>query len=240
MALFGLFGKKSEESILKKLADKASNKRIQAVDRWDAIQTLSSLKTAESVEGLLGRFGFQVDPSITDEDEKDAAFDGVVRSGEVAHAPVAAYMLKAPSIAWPVKMLDKLITPEGGVGELVGLLATMDIDYERDPSRKIDTLAILEERADSRIVAAVVRFLEDSNETVRFSAVGTIDAQAEAEEAKDQLAACLLVEESVRIRNRILEAFASRTWSVGDNRDAAQAKLTDGYKLDKSGTVRKR
>lgn len=240
MALFGLFGKKSEESVLKKFADKAANKRVQAVDRWEAIQALSSFKTAESVEALLPRFGFQVDPSITDEEEKEAAFNGVVGSGEVAHAPVAAYLRKASAIAWPVKMLDNLITPEGVIGELVALLETMDVDYERDPSRKIDTLVILEERADSRIVPSAVRFLEDANETVRFSAVGAIDSQAEVEEAKDELVACLVGEESVRIRNRIFEAFATRGWSVGDNRDAARRKLTEGYKLDKSGKVSKR
>lgn len=240
MALFGLFGKKSEEDILKKFAEKAANKRIQAVDRWEAIQALSAHKTSESVAGLLPRFGFHVDPSITDEEEKEAAFNGIVGSGEVANAPVVAYLRKAETIAWPVKMLDRLISPDGVVSELINVLDTMDVDYERDPSRKIDVLTFLQERPDPRIVGAVARFLGDANETVRFSAVGALDAQEEAEEAREELLACLIGEESVRIRNRILEAFAARGWDVGQSRAEAERKLTEGYKLDKAGNVRKR
>jgi len=240
MALFGLFGKKSDEDVLKKFAEKAGNKRVQAVDRWEAIQALASYKSAEAVEGLLPRFSFHVDPSITDEEEKEAAFNGVVESGEVANAPVAAYLRKAETIAWPVKMLDRLVSADSVVGELIGFLETMDIDYERDPSRKIDLLAFLEERPDSRVVAVVERFLQDANETVRFSAVGAIDAQGEAEQAKGALLACFVGEESVRIRNRILEAFVTRGWDVGEHRAEAAPKITEGYKLDKGGTVRKR
>ena len=78
MALFGLFGKKDEGSALRKLAARAGKRRGQAADRWEAIDTLCRMRSREGVEALLPRFAFYVDPSITDQEEKDMAFQGIV------------------------------------------------------------------------------------------------------------------------------------------------------------------
>ena len=63
-----------ESAQLEKLASRAANKRIQAVDRWEAIQTLAKLGTPEAVGALLPRFKFYVEPSISAQDEKQAAY----------------------------------------------------------------------------------------------------------------------------------------------------------------------
>lgn len=240
MALFGLFGKKSETSLIKKHGERAANKRAQAIDRWEAIQALASQHTAEGVEALLPRFGFRVDPSITDEEEKEAAFQGILESGDEAVAPVKAYLRRAEAIAWPLKILDRLAGPEDVVSELLAVLADMDTEYERDPSRKIDILATLEERQDARIVDVAARFLEDANETVRFSAVGAIYAQDAADAARDGLVACFCQEESVRIRNRILEGFVQREWQPGDRVADMRPKVPDGFLIDRAGKLSKR
>src|SRR5687768_6639669 len=182
MALFGLFGKKSDSAQLKKWAERAQNRRAQAIDRWEAIQALVNAKSPEAVEALLPRFTFYVDPSITDQDEKDLAFDGIVAVGEGAVEPVVAFLRRADSISWPLKMLDRILGAEAVVEKLLELLAGMDTEYERDPQRKIQMLAALEERVDPRIASVAVRFLQDANETVRFHAAGAVLAQTEASE----------------------------------------------------------
>ncbi|MDD9932586.1 MAG: HEAT repeat domain-containing protein [Myxococcales bacterium] len=240
MALFGLFGKKSEADILAKHAEKVANKRAQAVDRWEAIRALGHMATPEAAEGLLARFTFYVDPSITDQEEKDAAFDAIVGAGEAAVEPVAKFLAKAESISWPVKMLDKLLEPELVIGKLLELLGTMHIEYERDPQRKIQLLATLEERSDPRIAGAVARFLEDANETVRFNAVGALYAQEDAEDHQAALIDALCQEESVRVRNRILERFAESGWKVAERADDVRGKLPGGFSLAKDGSLKKR
>ena len=40
---------------------------------------------------LLKRFTFHMDPSITDQEEKDAAFRGILRAGRGAIEPVRAF-----------------------------------------------------------------------------------------------------------------------------------------------------
>lgn len=232
MALFGLFGGRSESSQLEKLAARAGNKRIQAVDRWEAIQALAKLGTPEAVEGLLPRFRFYIEPSITDQDEKQAAYEAVVAAGRNAVAPVNAFLRKTDSISWPLKILERLVAPEEVVQSLLDLLAGMDTEYERDPEKKIQVLTALEERRDARIADAVARFLEDTNETVRFHAVGTVLAQAEAEQHGDALLACLLAEDSVRVRNRVLEGAAALAVTLGDHEEAVRELLPAGYAID--------
>jgi hypothetical protein len=239
MALFGLFGKKSDVEVLRKHGERATNRRIQAVDRWEAIQSVLRIGGPEAVAALLPRFSFQVDPSITDEEEKDAVFEGILKIGAVAVTPVVAFMRKAESVSWSIKILDRIVPPAIVVEQLCLLLGEMDTEYERDPQRKTQMLATLEERTDPRIAASVVRFLEDTNETVRFNAAGALLAQAEASEHQEALLRCLCREDSVRVRNRILEGFAAREWPVGARADDVRARLSSGYTLDSRGLVRR-
>lgn len=239
MAFLGLFGKKSSTSPLAKHAGRVASKRVQAVDRWESIQALIKVATPESIEALLPRFTFYIEPSITDQEEKDAAFTGIVGLGEVAIEPVISFLRKAESISWPVKMLDKLAPPDVVIGKLLELLGDMDIEYERDPQRKIQILATFEERTDQRIVDAVPRFLMDANETVRFNAVGALFAQEEVETCRDQLVDCLCEEESVRIRNRILQGFIDRKWEIGKRKEDVKKNLPSGYTLDPKGIPRR-
>ncbi len=239
MALFGLLGKKSEGSQLKKLIERATNRRAQAVDRWEAIQALTRVGSAEAVEGLMPRFTFYVDPSITDQEEKDAAFEGIVAAGPIAIAPVVAFLRKADSISWPLKILDRVAGSSVVIEKLLQMLAEMDTEYERDPQRKVQILVVLEERPDSRTAQAVARFLEDANETVRFQAVGALLAQADAAEHRAALLECFCSEESVRVRNRILDGFSAAGWDVGEMGDRVKPRLPAGYTLDRQGVPRR-
>ncbi len=238
MSLLRLFGKKSSGSPVSKYADRAVAKRAQAVDRWEAIDALVKMGTSEAIEALLPRFTFYVEPSITDQEEKDLAFAGIVRAGEQALAPVSQFLRKAESISWAVKMLDQIAAPEVVVEKLLALLEQMDVEYERDPQRKIQILATLEERLDPRIVGAVTRFLEDANETARFNAVGALFAQEQVGDARDALVTCLLAEESVRVRNRILQGFVERQWGFGERAEEVRQNLPPGYAIDAKGMPR--
>ena len=240
--MFGLFGGKSEATALQRHAERVGKKRAQAVDRWDSIQALSKLRSGAAAGALMARFTFQVDPSITDQEEKDAAFEGVLAAGADAIPPICQFLERAESISWPVKMLDRLATPEFVVGTLISLLEAMDTEYERDPQRKIQILANLAERNDPGIETAVTRFVRDANETVRFHAGGALLAQTPpTDDARLALQAALLAEESVRVRTRILDGFIANGWAF-DEPTGVQLRplLPTGYLLDGKSTVRKR
>jgi HEAT repeat protein len=198
------------------------------------------MHTREAVEALLPRFTFYVEPSITDQEEKDAAFAGIVESGAAGVEPVVAFLKRVDSISWPVKMLDKVAEPEAVVGYLLDLLTKMDTEYARDPESKIQILTTLAERTDPRAAEAVVRFLGDANESTRFAAVGAIVGQNAVATYKSALVNTVCGEDSVRVRNRILDALATGGHSVEPEQERVKARLTQGYMLDTGFVPRKR
>jgi HEAT repeat protein len=238
MGLFDVF--KGGGSGLAKHITRVANKRAQQHERSESIQVLASDGSDEALRGLLTRFNLRVDPSITDGEEKNAAFLGVVQNGEAALGPVRDFLASSDTLAWPLKILKEIQSEEEVTTILLELLSTMHTEYERDPQKKVDVIASFEERKDPRIVEAVTRFLEDMNETVRFYAAGAILAQDNADAALEPLTRAFLAEESVRVRIRMLDGCIERSWTLGDAKEAATKKMPTGYTLGKKGEVRKK
>jgi hypothetical protein len=236
----GLFDAFKGGGGLKKHVARVANKRAQQHERWESIQVLAKDGSDEAIRALLVRFTIRVDPSITDGEEKNAAFNGIVQHGEAALGPVRDFLVSSETLAWPLKILKEIQSEKEVTTTLLELLDAMHTEYERDPQKKIDLIAAFEERNDPRIVEHVTRFLEDMNETARFHAVGAIYAQDEAEQAREALGKAFLDEESVRTRMRILDGFIEREWKLGDVKEAAAKKMPTGYSLGKKGEVRKK
>jgi len=244
MGLFDLFKAGDKKGAPKanpaaKWADRLE-KRAQNYDRQEAINALSEMGTSEAVEVLLKRFTFHMDPSITDQEEKDAAFRGILKAGRAAVAPVRAFAAKAESLAWPMKIMVELLDEPEYVEELLKWLERWDTEYAKFVDPKVQILTALEEHKHPRIREEVERFLEDVNEPARFHAVSTLLAQEDAA-AAPALARLLGDEESLRVRTRIAEGLSTRGWTVPEeDREAAAKGLPPGYAFDASSRVSKR
>jgi hypothetical protein len=237
VGLFDIFGKKGGAGAVQKLAPKVADKRGMAPDRWEAIQALSKMESEEAIDALLVRFTFYVDPTITDQEEKDAVFHAIVAKGALAVEPLKRFITRAESLSWPLKMLDRVLTPPEVLETLLGLLRKMDTEYERDPQRKLQILAELETRHGEGVLEAVQPFLADVNETARFHAVGAVLAQENAEVSRDALLDVLAREESMRIKARIFDGFGQRGWAV----DLARVgRLPDAFSVDGAGVPHRR
>ncbi len=207
-----------------KWADRVE-KRAQNYDRQEAIQALADMGSSEAVEVLLKRFTFHMDPSITDQEEKESAFRGILRAEKNAVAPVRAFAAKAESLAWPMKVIQELVSDEEYVEELLKWLSRWDTEYAKFVDPKVQILAALEEHKHASIRAEVERFLEDVNEPARFHAVAALLAQEDAS-AAEPLGRLLADEESVRVRNKAAEGLFQRGWPVGAlARDAVRKSL---------------
>lgn len=247
MGLFDLFkGKEgapkqtASQKSAAKWAEAAGSKRAQNYDRQEALNELSKLGTAEAAAALLKRFTFNIDPSITDQDEKDVAFAGVLKAGEDAIEPVRTFAEKAESLAWPMKILKELLEDESFVAELLLWLSKWDTEYAKFIDPKLQILMALEEFKHPSIVDGVLPFIDDVNEPARFHAVATVLAQGDANVIQP-LVKLLGDEESVRIRNKVADGFATNGWIVpSDQREALRNVLPAGYSLDSAGIVTKR
>ncbi|WP_437681252.1 HEAT repeat domain-containing protein [Sorangium sp. So ce131] len=218
-----------------------ADKRAQTYDRLDAIQSLAAMKNADAAAALLRRFTFSIDPSITDQEEKDLAFRGIVDAGKDAVPAVVEFCLKAEALTWPLKILRELLDEAAYRIELVRLLERFDTEYARNVEPKQQLIVALGDIQGDDVRVAVERFLEDVNETVRFHAVQTIFAQGN-EASVPALVKMLADEESVRVKNKVAEGLLSRGWTVPTElRSSTNQALQDsnGFSVGPDGKLRK-
>lgn len=247
MGLFDLFkgkgkdgGEKKKASPAAKWAEAAGSKRAQPYDRQEAIQELSKLGTADAAEALLKRFTFATEPTITDQEEKQLAFEGILQAGKAAIEPVRAFAAKAESLRWPMRILKELLEEEELVDELIVWLEKWDTEYAKFIDPKLQILEELGDHVNPKIRPAVERFLEDVNEPARFNAVTTVLAQKEPE-ALGPLITLMLDEESVRVRTKIADGLTELGWEIPeDQRDPVRKVLPPQFTVDGSGRVKKR
>ena len=125
-----------------------------------------------AIQGLVARFAVFAEPTIEDEEEKEWVHEELVSIGEsVVSALFKAVEGGAESVSWHLRTLERILPAEAYDQKLLDLIAAFDTEYERSPDRKIQVLTVLGGRSDPRVCAAVVRFLDDVDETVRFNAV---------------------------------------------------------------------
>lgn len=246
MGVFDIFSKKKGESAppkksereIAKLQKLIGNKMSQNYDRQQAIEELGRMGSAEGAAALLRRFDWTLDPSITDQEEKEAAAQGIISTGEVALEPIRKYCSRAESLTWPLRILQQIAAEEHIVDELLGVLDEFDTEYTRNPEPKQQLIATLEEYPCEDVRVAVEPFLLDVSEPVRFRAATTTFAMND-EKSVPALIAALEEEESLRVRNRIAQGLAERSWKIpSELHDACREALPDDYKLD-GGVVRR-
>jgi hypothetical protein len=249
MGLFDLFSKKTSGSDAKpkakevnprelaRLARVVSNKMSQNYDRQEAIEQLSQMANAEGAKALLRRFDFSMEPSIVDQDEKEAAVLGIVAAGKSALEPIHAYCARAESLTWPLKVLRQIVPPEEIVSELLTLLDQFDTEYMRNPEPKQQLVSLLGEHRTPEVRLAVEPFLLDVNESVRFHATSTVFAMNDPE-SLEPLIEALSQEESLRVKNRIARGLEQSGWTLTDAlAERARAALPPGFGVRASKVV---
>jgi len=237
MGLFDLFSKKKGEPAkasgreLQRLERLVGSKLSQNIDRQEAIETLSRMGTRESAAALLRRFDWQLDPSITDQEEKETCLRGIVAVGADALEPVRAYCQRAESLTWPIKVLKGIVSGEALTEELLALLDRYDTEYVRNPEPKVQLITELAEHKTDDVRTAVEPFLQDASEPVRFASVATLFAIG-SEGSVPALVAALDEEESRRIKNRIAQGLQQQGWVIPEElRETCSDALTEDYRL---------
>ena len=250
-----------------RFADTAANKRAQNYDRMEAIVGLADLaqplqneaelektekgraqleeheKTRiDAAAALLHRFKFVIDPTITDAEEKQVAFEGIQGVGKGILEPLRKFAEKAESLAWPIKILKSAHGDDEDaiVAELLEWLKKWDTEYAKFVDPKVQLLVELEEHKDARILEATKDFLLDVNETSRYHAVGCALTQND-DAAIPSLVDMFIDEESLRIRNRVCEGFMQRSWVIPEDKRADMRKfLPSEYSIDGEGKIRRK
>jgi hypothetical protein len=248
MGLKDLFsaGGRAERSLKKHVA-RARNKDAQSQDRMASLEALREAAeegSTEAVVGLLGRFTIRYDKLIDDEQEKEFVFDELCRLGDKILPMLTQHLRSAESIAWGLKVLHEVADKEQAWPILADLCERNDNTYTRDPSKKIQLLNDIGERDDARCATALVPYLEDIDEGVRFTTVEGLLHHKLPDVAREPLLKLLTneKEESRRIKKRIIDGFCDLGWDVKGHSGTVEKMLSDllpGARLDNHGKIKR-
>ena len=230
MGFFDFLSKENRaQGALDRQIKKVLNKHAQSPDRFVALERLRENGSPEALNGLARRFSYVYDKTIEDEQEKEWVAEALISAGEDAIDPVARYMREAETISYPLRVLEKIATPERLLPIIDDLLGREEPGYTRDPTRKLQMLSWLAEwkaAGDEATAKRIVPYLEDFDEGVRFAAVDAVARHRHEPTARAALLAAMLrpEEESRRIKVRIAEALSDAGWTITDRKDEV-AKL---------------
>ncbi len=248
MGIFDFLTGGGGEKSLDKHVARAKNKDAQSVDRFGSLEALAAATEkpelrSKAVLGLLGRFAMRYDKTIEDEQEKEYCFEQLRRLGTVILPELEQHLKSADSIAWGLKLLGEFGSHEQVWPLLERMCAANDNNYTRDPSKKNQLLHFLGEHADPRAGIALIPYLEDVDEGVRFTTIEGL-VRHKPEEARQPMLALLAnpKEESRRIKRRIAEGLAETGWDVREAGNAVEKLIIDllpGARVDNHGRVRR-
>jgi HEAT repeat protein len=236
-----------------KLTKKALNKDTQGADRMAALEKLRDIALDDRDEeaseaamiGLYKRLELSMpDKLIDDEDEKNWAYDVCLNEvGKRGLAALERSVVDMESISWHLRLLEKLADAEEHWQVLEKIIERNEPGYERDPTRKQQLIHHLGDTKDARAAQALLQYLEDHDETVRFYTVEALFKHADEKLACEPMIKALIrpEEESRRLRNRIAEGFMDAGWSVGSSRAEVEKVLLDPFVVDpKSGKIKRK
>lgn len=208
------------------------SKLSQNFDRQEAIQELGRMGTAQAAAALLKRFDWVLDPSITDQEEKESCMRGIVAAGEDALEPIREYCRKAESLTWPLKVLRAIVKDDAQAArELLNVLEKFDTEYVRNAEPKVQLIQALEAYPTEEVRVAVEPFLGDMSEPVRFTSATTLFAINDTR-SLPALLATLESDESRRIQNRIAQGLVDRAWSIpSELSESLKKALPPGFRV---------
>jgi hypothetical protein len=218
---------------------RANNKHTPKDYRQIALQEVidfAKVGDEAALHGLIQRFSVNAEPSIDDEKEKEWVYGALVDIGRPALPAISHGLRSAESVNWLQRALRAIVTPEEYKEELLSILSEFDTEYERNPDRKMQTVMALADIEETRVAEALIPFLNDVDETVRFQTVVSL-AKIGDEVAREPMLKVLCDDESLRVRNEVVEAFSVLGWTTLGFKKKIDDLLPRGYRHDKSGKI---
>ena len=232
------FFKPTPKEKAEKLRKRILNMYGHPDDRRYAIDQLASLGPELAPEPLIERFTVRCENGTVDSDEKQLVKTYLVNLGQASIAPLKKYLLNNDKdFNWPYRTLADLLTHEELVEFIVELLNTIGPEYVRDPERKEQLMLILKSFKEESICKAILPYLGDQNETIRFVTADTVIEQSHPDGIA-ALAKRLTEESSQRVLTLIATAFRDKEWKVDEDlRSAVSEKLPDGFRINDKGVI---
>jgi hypothetical protein len=245
-----LFGDKQAQQSkkLESLRKKLTNIWMQPPDRYQAADQLLELASPEAVRALLERFKVNISNTTYDIEEKQYLCDRLVTLGEpVVEIIKEAVRKEEIQVNWPMRVLEDLLPSADMAAFIQELLASMTLDYMRDPEKKEQLILRATTYKDfEELAREVARFAADDNEGIRFQTVSQVVTR-DTDWAAEALRKNLRVEDSGRVMALSCQWFVEHPAFVaaadmGDIQEVMRLRdvLPREYVLTDTGHLRRR
>jgi HEAT repeat protein len=240
MGLLDVFSKSPEKRI-KSCQKKVTERYGPPENRQKAIDQLLDLGSPEALAALLHRFTINAEPSITDAEEKEYTYKGILEFGEAAVAPIQAFLRRSDVAAsWMLKMLRALVSEEQVVTTCLEILEKLGPEYTRDPEKKLVLINTVGELIDPRVPPALLPFLDDASDDVRIASATALARHKDDRAREPLLKAFVESSDRARVVAAIAQSLAETGFGVQGFREKIEQGLPEGFLVDRAGVVKRR
>ena len=232
---------------IQKLKKTLTNMYVQPPERKYAIQTLRDEGTPDAVRALLARFEDNAPNTTVDGDEKTYVYESLVSMSADPDLDVRGIITnylrgREEKINWPMKVLTDLLDYQEMISLVCELLESCGADYQRNPEKKQELVLRSADLRSEELSTELLRFLDDLNETIRFLAVEALLKHDFKDLIEAPLRERLREEESLRIVQKIADAFAANPeWKIPEEeREDIEAVLPNEFALHTEGYIYQR
>jgi HEAT repeat protein len=251
MGLMSLFGRGPlSEKRIAKISKLACNPYAQPDVRMREMHRLIQDGSPAALRGLIKRFSTNASGHIADEDEKKFLEDALVDIGEEALGPLLEYIKSDKQLTYAMRAYKRIAGSARAVEAFALVLQYHGPEDHRALEAKLQlVLQLAEDLSDARVLPALVPFLLDHSDDVRWAVLELLEKAADGRlitpEVQTEIGRVLGeivtgTEASTRILRRTAELLSTREWPVGGEREALPSVIDDEYFLDKKRFVRRR
>lgn len=233
--------KQREKKIARNLKVIKNPKAIRE-DRLAAIEFFVDQKDGHiAIPALLNRFEYSLEHGINDTKEKEMVMDGILKQKEVALPILVNHLKETTKIAWPIKIIQQLASPENFSGVLCETLDFSDVSFDQDKvDKNYDLLCYLRDFK-LKEPLKILHFLSVHDERVRFAAVEALINQDDPEIPK-KLEIYLTDDssENTRLHQSVVVAFLEKGWTLHDPGKLVNKGLGSHFYINENNQLRAR
>lgn len=228
----------------------ACNSFAQPEVRMRELQRLLRDGSPAALTGALRRFTANAQGHIADEEEKLWLSGALVDLGDAARAPLEAYIRAGHKLTYALAAYRRIVSDSAAADLFAQVLLSIGAgDHRRIEAKQQLVLALAEDLDKPGILAAVVPFLADHADDVRWQVLdtleaalsgGALDAQAQAVIMPQVTALLLDAHVSARIALRAATLVAGQEWRLPGQAQGLHPALTGRYFVDGAGQLRGR
>ncbi|MEE9383663.1 MAG: HEAT repeat domain-containing protein [Nannocystaceae bacterium] len=212
----------------------------QSADRYAAMEQLLEDGSKEAHTAVLRRFTVTSSKTIEDEEEKGWVYRRTIALEKGILPALKQFCATQSNLAWALRIVEDVANETEEWAILDAILAAHPPGYERDSQTKLQVLTHLQEIDDEKVVGIVSGYLDDEDETVRFHAVEALLDIGDEHCQRPLLDRFVHEkEDSLRLRNRVLDGMVDHGWSVKGRREEIAKHIGKAHAIKKGRIVRR-